>query len=80
MFFKIKQCISTLIRYLGSNIKLKVCRRQRKSVKRFERAQIHSFMITSERVNLFKDTEDPLEGITGLYIAVEIIIRQFLKM
>lgn len=38
-------------------------------------------MITSERVNVFKDTKDPLEGVTeGLYVAVEIIIRHFLKI
>lgn len=38
-------------------------------------------MITSERVNVFKDTKDPLEGVTeGLYVAVEIIIKHFLKI
>lgn len=38
-------------------------------------------MITSERVNVFKDTKDQLEGVTeGLYVAVEIIIRHFLKI
>lgn len=35
-------------------------------------------MITSERVNMFKGAEDPLEGVTeGLHVAMKIVIRHF---